>query len=140
MSDADVLAREAIDQLQIAGVITRMAHVCDMGNLDEYDQFFTADASCGPPSATVRGLAAIIEGSKAHRAAGTTGPGSGTRHVITTVAVSLTGADTAEADSYWQIYEQATGVPTVRAMGAYRDSFRRELAGWRIAEREVTVD
>jgi 3-phenylpropionate/cinnamic acid dioxygenase small subunit len=140
MSDTDVQAREAADQLQIANVIARIAHVCDMGNLDEYDQFFAADASWGPPSATVHGVAAIIEGSKAHRAAGTTGPGSGTRHVITTVAVSITGTDTAEADSYWQIYEQVTGPPTVRAMGAYRDAFRREPAGWRIAAREVTVD
>jgi 3-phenylpropionate/cinnamic acid dioxygenase small subunit len=140
MSDADVHVCEATDQLAIANVITRMAHICDMGNLDEYDQFFAEDASWGPPSATVHGLPAIIEGAKVLRAAGTTGPGSGTRHVITTLAVSITGPDSAEADSYWLIYEQGAGAPSVRAMGAYRDAFRREPAGWRIAQREVTVD
>lgn len=127
------------DDLEIRTVLARIAHYSDTGDLDDYAAQFTDDASWEmPPAPPKHGRAAIRAAAAARRANRETGPGTHTRHVITTVAVSVTG-DTAVANSYWQFYTATATTPALRSMGAYRDTFRRTPQGWRLSHRHITA-
>jgi uncharacterized protein (TIGR02246 family) len=131
-------AGRAADELEIRTVLARIAQYADAGSLDDYAAQFAGDASWEmPPAPPRRGRAQIRAAGAARRAGGQTGPGSHTRHVISTVAVSVAG-DTAVAESYWQFYSATDAVPVLRSMGHYRDTFRRTAAGWRLARRQIT--
>ena len=41
--------------------------------------------------------------------------------------------DEAVADSYFLVYADSKSAPILQTMGHYRDEFRREAGGWRIA-------
>jgi uncharacterized protein (TIGR02246 family) len=126
------------DDLEIRTVLARIAHCSDTGTLDDYAAQFTADATWEmPPAPPKHGRAAIRAAATARRADHQTGPGTHTRHVITTVAVAVTG-DTAIADSYWQFYTATATAPFLHSMGAYRDTFRRTPSGWRLSRRHIT--
>jgi 3-phenylpropionate/cinnamic acid dioxygenase small subunit len=79
-----------------------------------------------------------MAGAKERRAVGTTGPGSNTRHVISTLAVHLDGTDVASSDSYWLFYGNTTTTPAVSLMGHYHDTLQRTAQGWKLARREIT--
>lgn len=126
------------DELEIRNVLARVAHHSDTGDLDDYGAQFTEDARWIMPGAPSRqGRAEIRAAGAARRAEGVTGPGSNTRHVISTVAVTVDG-DEAVAESYWQFYAETATAPVLRSMGHYRDTFRRTAEGWRLARREIT--
>jgi ketosteroid isomerase-like protein len=130
---------DAHDDLAIRTALAWIAHYSDAGDLDDYAAQFTTDASWEwPPAPPRRGRAEIRAAGAARRAAGQTGPGTHTRHVITTVAVSVTG-DAAIAESYWQFYTGTDAAPVLRLMGSYRDTFRRTTVGWHLARRQVTT-
>jgi uncharacterized protein (TIGR02246 family) len=119
-------------------VLARIAQHSDTGELGDYASQFTDDASWEmPPAPPKFGRAEIRAAGAARRADGLTGPGSQTRHVVSTVAVSVDG-DAAVAESYWQFYGDTGGTPVLRSMGSYRDTFRRTDLGWRLARRQVT--
>jgi 3-phenylpropionate/cinnamic acid dioxygenase small subunit len=126
------------DELEIRNVLARIAHHSDMGHLDDYGAQFTEDAYWELPGAPAKhGRSEIQAAGAARRAEGVTGPGSHTRHVISTVAVTVHG-DSATAESYWQFYADTADTPVLRSMGHYRDTFRRTPHGWRLARREIT--
>jgi uncharacterized protein (TIGR02246 family) len=137
MSEAVSARVEA--ELQIRNVIARIAILADQGDLDEYADQFTEDAVWAFPSAPRLGRADIRAGAEGRRAEGTTGPGTATRHVITTVAVRVDQSDRATADSYFVFLQNTTTSPTIFNMGAYRDSFVRDGQIWRLARREITL-
>jgi 3-phenylpropionate/cinnamic acid dioxygenase small subunit len=139
MSDAAAISSELSDRLEIASLIARVALVADMGSLDDYKGLYTEGASWEFPSAPRRGLPDIMEGARERRAAGDTGPGSATRHAITTLSVSVLSEDEAEADSYFLFYTDTTTTPTLRLMGHYHDTLQREDGAWRIARRQITI-
>jgi 3-phenylpropionate/cinnamic acid dioxygenase small subunit len=69
-----------------------------------------------------------------------TGPGSATRHVITTLIVTVDDpAGTATADSYWLYYRDTTTAPVLSGIGQYHDTVRRDGGAWRIARRRISV-
>jgi uncharacterized protein (TIGR02246 family) len=126
-------------ELEIRNVLARIAHRSDHGDLEDYAALFAEDARWEMTGgACLRGRAAIRAAGAARRAAGTSGPGSDTRHVITTVAV-MVGGEQAVAESYWQFYGGTPGLPVLKSMGAYRDTFQRTGTGWLLAERLITV-
>ncbi len=127
----------AEDDLAVRNVIALVAHRADGGDVDAYVDLFTPDASWEMPGAPRRGQDDIREGSLARRAAGETGPGSHTRHLVSTIAVSVAG-DRAEADSCWLFYVDTTTEPRVRLMGTYHDTFERTASGWKLARRQIT--
>ncbi|GAA3978911.1 hypothetical protein GCM10023085_71620 [Actinomadura viridis] len=130
--------RRVRDELEIRGLLARIARLADMGDLDAYAEQFTEDAVWEMPGVPVRrGRAEIRAAGSARRAEGATGPGSHTRHVVGTVTVEVEGAS-AVAESYWQFYADTGTVPRLHSMGHYRDTFRREPAGWRLARRRIT--
>ncbi|MGW1029100.1 nuclear transport factor 2 family protein [Streptomyces sp. NPDC002577] len=126
------------DELAIRNVIARIAHYSDAGELDDYGALFAEDARWEMPGVPVkRSRDEIVAAGAERRAAGTTGPGSATRHLVGTTAVTVRG-DTAVADSYFQFYGDTGGTPVLQQMGAYRDCFRRTPDGWQLTERLIT--
>ena len=80
----------------------------------------------------------IRAGSNERRATGGVGPGSNSRHVITTIAVEFADEDTAVVDSYWLYYVDTHEVPRLTLMGHYHDTVVRTDDGWRMARREIS--
>lgn len=137
-SDEDS-ARRLADELAIRNLLALVARYADDGPLEAYGALFTPDARWELPGARVRvGRADIVAGGFERRAAGEAGPGTHTRHLVSTVSVTVDG-DLAQAESYWQFYADTATSPALRLMGHYRDTFRRTDDGWRLHERRVTV-
>jgi uncharacterized protein (TIGR02246 family) len=126
-------------ELEVRNVLSRIAILADQGDLDDYADQFTEDSVWALPGAPRHGRAAIRAGAEERRADGITGPGSGTRHIITTVAVHLDGPDHAVVDSYFVFLQNTTTSPTIFNTGAYHDSFVRQGDAWRLARREITM-
>jgi uncharacterized protein (TIGR02246 family) len=132
-----VLARVAAE-LEVRNAISRIAILADQGDLDEYADLFTEDSVWDLPAAPRRGRADIRAGAEQRRAEGVTGPGTATRHVITTVAISVDGPATAHADSYFVFLQNTATAPTILNMGVYHDRFVREDDTWRLARRQIS--
>ncbi|MBA2280703.1 MAG: nuclear transport factor 2 family protein [Actinomycetota bacterium] len=128
----------AADELEIRNVVALLAHLADDGAMDDYVDLYTVDAVWDMPGAPRKGHDAIRAGAEARRATGEAGPGSATRHAVSTIAVALDG-DSAVARSTWLFFGDTTGTPTLRLMGTYRDTFVRTGEGWRVARREITI-
>jgi 3-phenylpropionate/cinnamic acid dioxygenase small subunit len=131
----------------ISDLIARLAHLADYGDLPDYLDCFTEDAVWELSSATLAGAepdrrvgrADIAEGVHQRRAAGLQGPGSHTRHVITTLEIVTSDESNAEVVSYWHFYVNTVEAPTLAAMGQYNDVLRRCDDGkWRLAQRVIT--
>jgi 3-phenylpropionate/cinnamic acid dioxygenase small subunit len=133
----DQLQRMA-DELEVRNVLARIAQLADDGSLDEYMSLYTDDAvwDAGGSFGVKRGHAEILAGARERRAAGTAGPGTHKRHVLTTTAVRVEGA-TAHARSYFLFYVDCDKAPRVQVAGAYQDELRRTPAGWKLARRKV---
>jgi 3-phenylpropionate/cinnamic acid dioxygenase small subunit len=116
-----------------------MAQLADDGGLDEYILLFTEDATWEFPGAPRRGRAEIMAGAQQRRSEHVTGPGTASRHVITTVAIRLDDATSATADSYWSFWRDTTTSPALFNMGHYHDTVRWDDGAWRIARRQITL-
>ncbi len=127
------------DELAVRNLVARVALCADGDDVDAYVDLFAEDATWAMPGAPRHGHADIRAGSEARRAAGDIGPGSNTRHVVTNIAVTLTGDD-AVADSYWQFFVETDAAPRVQMIGTYRDRLVRTPGGWKIAHRDITID
>ena len=128
----------AEDELAVRNVVARVALYADGPDVDAYVDLFTPDAVWAMPGAPRRGHAEIRAGSEERRAAGQIGPGSNTRHVVSTMAVTVDG-DRAVADSTWQFYVDTATAPRLQLMGTYRDELVRIGAEWKLARRQTTV-
>jgi 3-phenylpropionate/cinnamic acid dioxygenase small subunit len=136
----------ADDDAQIRNVLARIAQLADSGDLDEYLTLFTDDAVWGmPDNPSVgmvanerRGHAEIRAGAEERRASGLQGPGTNSRHVLTTIAVDLEGDDRATVRSYFMFFASTTTEPVLRTMGQYDDVLVRGANGWQLAHRTIT--
>jgi uncharacterized protein (TIGR02246 family) len=134
----DGIARIAAE-LEIRNLIARVAQLADHGDLEEYASLFTEDGSWEFPGGPRHGRADILAGARERRRQKVTGPGTATRHVITTLAVQVADATTAIADSYWLFWRDTATSPALVNMGHYHDVVRHEAGAWRIARREITL-
>ena len=133
------------DDMAVMKLIARIAHLADTGDLAAYAECFTDDASwhlpadsgVGLPPQTRVGVADIVQGAQERRAVGMQGPGSSTRHVVSTIDVDVDG-DSATSRAYWRYYGQTNATPQLLTMGQYDDVFRRTNAGWRLQQRTIT--
>jgi 3-phenylpropionate/cinnamic acid dioxygenase small subunit len=131
---------------EIRSLLARIAQLADTGDLDEYVTLFTDDAvwampdnpSLGMPASEKRGIAEIRTGAEERRAGGVQGPGTETRHVLTTTAVFVESDHRATARSYFMFYATTTTQPTLRNMGQYDDVLMRGNGGWQLAHRTIT--
>lgn len=128
----------ADDELAVRNLVARVAQYADGPDIDAYVALFAPDAVWDMPGAPRRGHAEIRAGSEERRAAGQIGPGSNTRHVVSTTAVTVDG-DLAIADSVWQFYVDTDTAPRLQVMGTYRDECRKVGAEWKLAHRRITI-
>lgn len=135
----------ADDRVSVAMLIARIAHLADSGTPEEYIACFTPDAtwdltdSSGLPMdvQTIRGRENLLAGVASRRAAGIQGPGTHTRHDVSSIAVTVDG-DHARARSYFRYYRNTHEVPELVAMGGYDDQFTRTPDGWRLHRRVIS--
>jgi 3-phenylpropionate/cinnamic acid dioxygenase small subunit len=140
-------ARTAAAELEIRNVLASLAHLADSGEVGEYLSCFTEDAVWEMPAnpavglevSVLTGRAELEAGVMDRRAAGLQGPGSNSRHVVTTVEVTLERPDVATARAYWLFYVDTQTAPLLRSMGSYDDVYSRTPAGWRLARRTITI-
>jgi uncharacterized protein (TIGR02246 family) len=128
----------ADDELAVRNVLARVAQYADGPDVDAYVALFTPDAAWEMPGAPRQGHAEIRAGSEERRAAGQIGPGSNTRHVVSTVAVRVY-EDHAVADSVWQFYAATASSPRLALMGTYHDDLVRVGGEWKLARRQITI-
>jgi 3-phenylpropionate/cinnamic acid dioxygenase small subunit len=131
---------------EIRTALARIAQLADTGDLDEYLTMFTDDAVWGMPDNPSigmlanerRGHAEIRAGAEERRASGLQGPGTASRHVLTTTAVHLESDDRATVRSYFLFFQNTTTEPVLRTMGQYDDVLVRSERGWQLAHRTIT--
>ena len=126
------------DELAVRNLVARVAQYADGPDVDAYVALFTPDAVWDMPGAPRQGHAEIRGGSEERRAAGQIGPGSNTRHVVSTMAVRVHN-DHAIADSVWQFYVDTNTAPRLQLMGTYHDELVRMNGEWKLAHRRITI-
>ncbi|MEJ1087807.1 nuclear transport factor 2 family protein [Microbacterium sp. Mu-80] len=142
---ADAGLRAAADRVEIAMLIARIAQHADFGTPEEYIACFTEDAmweladSGGLPMSggRVEGRDEILAGVHSRRADGIQGPGSHTRHDVSSIVVDVEG-DIARSRSYFRYYTGTDAVPAIVALGMYSDAFVRGADGWQLRQRVIT--
>lgn len=126
------------DHLAIRNTLARLALLADGGDLGEYVGLFTADAVWDMPGSPPKhGQDDIRAGAHDRRDSGMTGPGSNTRHLISTIAVDVDG-DVARSESIFQFWVETDTNPHVTLMGHYADRFVRDGGTWKLADRKIT--
>lgn len=138
--------RRLADEMAIRNILARIAHLADEGDLNEYISYFTEDASWGflagpgeppliPPK---KGRADILAGAQERRRAGTQGPGTHTRHVLSTTWVKVEG-DSATSGSHLVFYRNCNTTPAITNVTVYSDRFVRQADGWKLADRQIRL-
>ncbi len=131
---------------EIRTLLARVAQLADTGDLDEYITLFTDDAVWAMPANPLVGMEAnsrqghdeILAGAQERRASGLQGPGTNTRHVLTTLAIDVQDDAHATVRSYFLFYAETTTAPTLRTMGQYDDVLVKGEHGWQLAHRTIT--
>jgi 3-phenylpropionate/cinnamic acid dioxygenase small subunit len=132
---------------EIRTLLARIAQLADTGDLEEYLTLFTEDAVWGMPDNPAVGMTAnekkghaeILAGAQERRASGLQGPGTESRHVLTTIAIDVESDDRATARSYFMFFGSTSTTPTLRTMGQYDDVLVKSERGWQLARRRITV-
>ena len=140
MADAPQLQQLA-DELEIRNLVSTLAHMADMApedQLDGYVALFTDDARWEMPGSLRQGRDDILAGALDRRENGIQGPGTNTRHVITTHAVRVDG-EAATGNAYFMLVADTLSSPQVRGIGHYEDRYRRTPEGWKLDQRTITL-
>jgi hypothetical protein len=124
----------ASDDAAIRNVIGLAAFLGDTGAPEDYRRVYAPDASWRMGDVIQQGADEIVAAAAARRAQGIGGPGSGSRHFVTTLTVEVTG-DTATAVSYYAFLAGNA----ITATGTYRDELARTEAGWQVTRRGITA-
>jgi uncharacterized protein (TIGR02246 family) len=132
---------------EIRTLLARIAQLADTGDLEEYLTCFTEDAVWAMPDNPAVGMTAnekqghaeILQGAQERRASGLQGPGAQSRHVLTTIAVTMDGDARATVRSYFMFFGTTSTAPTLRTMGQYDDVVVKGERGWQLAHRTITV-
>jgi 3-phenylpropionate/cinnamic acid dioxygenase small subunit len=140
--------QQLADELEIRNRVAELAQLADTAPDDELDRYLallTEDATWVVVADSEllttqerKGHAEILEGVRERRATGVQGPGTDTRHVVSTLVVTFETSDRAMARCYWQYYAHASSsAPVLALMGEYRNTFVRTPSGWKLTRREV---
>jgi uncharacterized protein (TIGR02246 family) len=126
---------ELTDRLALRDLVTRYARIPDDRDYDLVYEIFTRDAELVGPGFALAGVEQIREAMRAIERY------HATLHCVHNQLVQLRG-DEADGETYCvanHLYE-ADGRPHKLDWGIrYKDHFRREARGWRIARRELSV-
>ncbi|MGW0002407.1 nuclear transport factor 2 family protein [Nocardia grenadensis] len=124
-------------ELEVRDLLGRCALCADEGHAAEYRNFYSEDVVWETTGTRQVGIAEVIGAAVERRRTGVSGPGSHTRHVITTLTVAIDGSK-AQALSYVQFYRNTHATPIAGLIVRYSDQLRRSDAGWRITHRRIT--
>lgn len=125
------------DEFEVRNLLAKLAQLSDEGDLDEYIECFTQDAHWGGAGFPERkGRPEILAGARERRASGIAGPGTHTRHVLTTSIVRV-AKDTTECRSVFLFYSNTQAKPVLEMMGVWQDEIRRTSEGWKLARRSI---
>ena len=134
---------EAVEQLlaesSIRSLIGRVALLGDVGAPEDYASVYADDAVWEFGSARDDGIDAIIESARKRRATGTSGPGSGSKHVVTVMDLVLLDSNHARVTSYFVFYTGTSGQAAIGPVGTYSDEVARHNGTWKITRRLSTV-
>ena len=135
------MALTSIERAAIAWECERLIHLYSMlndaGDFDGMVELFTEDGVFARPSegeVLIRGKAAMLQ-------AYTSRPPRFTRHMITSVVVTVEDEDNARAHSYLSLHtgQPGEGLPRpaepVYFIGDFKDRFVREDGVWKFSER-----
>ncbi|HEY6623302.1 MAG TPA: nuclear transport factor 2 family protein [Acidimicrobiales bacterium] len=134
-------AQLAADELEIRNLVAELAHMADMaseGDLFDYIGRFTEDARWELGGNEIRGRRDILAAARQRRASGTQGPGTNSRHVITTQSVRVDGDGAATGEAYFLFVGDTDTTPQVKGIGHYRDRFLHTPEGWKLEHRIIT--
>jgi hypothetical protein len=123
----------AADDAAIRNVIGLTAFLGDQGAPEDYRKVYAPDAVWRMGEHAQSGADEIVAAAAARRAEGVSGPGTGSRHLVTPLTIEVTG-DTAAAVSYYMFLSGTT----IAATGTYRDELARTRHGWQITRRDIT--
>lgn len=130
-------AQRLLDELEIRNLLARIAQASDEAELDQYMTYMHEDAVWGGTGFPERrGHAEILAGAVKRRADGIAGPGSHTRHLISTSIVEVQG-DAATARSIFLFYGNTHATPELRMMGVWADELMRTDEGWKLSRRTI---
>jgi 3-phenylpropionate/cinnamic acid dioxygenase small subunit len=126
---------EANDRSEIEALVYEYARRIDDGDFAGIGELFAEGSICGPdgtPLATgAEAVTALYEATTRRYEDGT--PRS--HHVTTNLAIALDAA-TAEARSYFTVFQATDGFPLQAVVaGRYEDTFARSPSGWRFDRR-----
>jgi hypothetical protein len=121
------------DDAAIRNVIGLTAYLGDQGAPEDYRKVYAPDAIWRIGDVTQSGADEIVAAAAARRAEGVSGPGTGTRHLVTPLTIEVTG-DIAESVSYY-VFLSGTSIATT---GTYHDDLARTEQGWLITRRDIT--
>jgi 3-phenylpropionate/cinnamic acid dioxygenase small subunit len=131
VESADVHRRIATeDRAAIGELISLHGHLTDDGDLDRFDEVFSADVTYDLADFGLGALAGISAIRDAALAMGDANP---VGHHITNVVLTAVNADEVHSRS------KGIGITADGTSGSvvYEDTFRREDRGWRISHRKV---
>jgi 3-phenylpropionate/cinnamic acid dioxygenase small subunit len=151
VSADDRILRQAVDELEIRNTVARLSHLADSGSdqdIDEYLDVYLEDGAWAPmlppgsapsgQSLERRGRDQIRNGVLERRKAGLQGPGSHSKHFVTTTMVTFQSDDEVVSRSNFIVYNDTdVRPPTVYSVGEYRDYFTRSSDGWKLVRREI---
>lgn len=127
--------REIADRIALRELVERYARIPDDRAFELVDELFCADATLIGPGFELRGHEAIREGMRSIERF------SATLHCVHNHLVEIRG-DEAEGET-WCVanhLHEVEGRPRKLDWGIrYRDRYRRESGGWRIAHRELRL-
>ena len=122
----------AEDDAAIRNVIGLTALLGDQGAPEDYRKVYAPDAAWRMGEHAQSGADEIVAAAAARRAEGVSGPGTGTRHLVTPLTIEITG-ETATAVSYYAFLSGTT----IAVTGTYRDELARGEQGWQIIRRDI---
>lgn len=127
----------AVEELAIRNLIARIAQCADEGPVEEFNILYAEDAVWEIHNRErLCGRQTIIEAALQRWKRQVTGPDSNTRHIISTIAVSMLGDDRAKAKSAFQFYANVNETPILVAVGSYQDQFVKR-GTWQLAHRLI---
>lgn len=138
---------EQSDSEQIHNLLTRLAHLADDGDLDEYLAEFTVDAVwemsanpvLGMPADRRVGHAEMATRWQRHQEEGVQGPDVDTRHIVLCTEITSLTDTVATSLSNWIYVIDTRTQPRIASTGMYRDTFRRVDGKWLLAERKLSA-
>ncbi len=134
----DILRTLAAD-LEIRNALALLAELTDQGDLAVYRELLADDVHYDMFGNMTDGADTVLAGMGSRRASGNTGPGSNTRHVLTTVRVEVQSATDASSHALWQFYTDTSGAKTLSVLGTYDDRWVNRGTGWKLASRAVAA-